>query len=294
VNDDVVYIHVSSEGTLEGRLARREFVRAYPPSPLAGASSDAIAWTTSASVVSVIQWCATARLPQQGFLKQETDSARALSRHPHRTPVHRVTRWGRSANVHPPRKYKGPCAHVGDTSGIDDRLPNVRIRSRCGARRGMSGICMGIQLRKHGIDDFVILEKADSVAEPGGENTYPGVACDVPSHVLFVLVRTEPNWMPLVFERAPRSGITASAAPTNTVSRQDPLPHARDQRGRSTAIGWHVETEGGPRITADIVVSGLGGLHLPNRAAIDGIRIVRRARVFSTLHRWRTPHRCQT
>ncbi len=48
---------------------------------------------------------------------------------------------------------------------------------------GMSGICAGIQLRKHEIRDFVILEKADAVGGTWRENTYPGVAGDVPSHV---------------------------------------------------------------------------------------------------------------
>jgi saccharopine dehydrogenase-like NADP-dependent oxidoreductase len=71
VNDDVVYIHVSSEGTVGGRLQRREFVRAYRPIELAGAPQTAIAWTTSASVVSVIQLVRDQVLPQQGFLKQE-------------------------------------------------------------------------------------------------------------------------------------------------------------------------------------------------------------------------------
>jgi saccharopine dehydrogenase-like NADP-dependent oxidoreductase len=71
VNNDVVYIHVSSEGTLDGRLARREFVRAYHPITVAGAEQTAIAWTTSASVVSVIQLVRDGALPQQGFLKQE-------------------------------------------------------------------------------------------------------------------------------------------------------------------------------------------------------------------------------
>jgi saccharopine dehydrogenase-like NADP-dependent oxidoreductase len=71
VNSDVVYIHVSSEGTLDGRLQRREFVRAYRPITLAGVEQTAIAWTTSASVVAVIQMVRDGTLPQQGFLKQE-------------------------------------------------------------------------------------------------------------------------------------------------------------------------------------------------------------------------------
>ena len=71
VNDDVVYVHVSAEGTLEGRLARREFVRAYRPIELAGGMQTAIAWTTSASVVAVIEMVRDGALPQRGFLKQE-------------------------------------------------------------------------------------------------------------------------------------------------------------------------------------------------------------------------------
>ena len=71
VNDDIVYIHVSSEGLLDARLQRREFVRAYRPIELAGGMQTAIAWTTSASVVAVIQLVRDQALPQHGFLKQE-------------------------------------------------------------------------------------------------------------------------------------------------------------------------------------------------------------------------------
>jgi saccharopine dehydrogenase-like NADP-dependent oxidoreductase len=71
VNDDIVYVHVSSEGLLDARLQRREFVRAYRPIELVGGVQTAIAWTTSASVVAVIEMVRDRVLPQQGFLKQE-------------------------------------------------------------------------------------------------------------------------------------------------------------------------------------------------------------------------------
>ena len=71
VNDDVVYVHVSSEGLLDARLQRREFVRAYRPIELAGGVQTAIAWTTSASAVAVIELVRDGVLPQRGFLKQE-------------------------------------------------------------------------------------------------------------------------------------------------------------------------------------------------------------------------------
>ena len=71
VHDDVVYVHVSSEGTLDARLQRREFVRAYRPINVAGGMQTAIAWTTSASVVAVVQLVRDGAFPQRGFLKQE-------------------------------------------------------------------------------------------------------------------------------------------------------------------------------------------------------------------------------
>jgi saccharopine dehydrogenase-like NADP-dependent oxidoreductase len=71
VDEDVVYVHVAAEGRTEGMLQRREFVRAYYPLNINGKSRTAIAWTTSASVVSVIEMVRAGTLPAQGFLKQE-------------------------------------------------------------------------------------------------------------------------------------------------------------------------------------------------------------------------------
>ncbi|MDT8856257.1 saccharopine dehydrogenase C-terminal domain-containing protein [Paracoccaceae bacterium Fryx2] len=71
VDADVVYVHVAAEGWTDGALRRHEFVRAYYPIEIGGKSRTAIAWTTSASVVAVIEMVRDGALPQQGFLKQE-------------------------------------------------------------------------------------------------------------------------------------------------------------------------------------------------------------------------------
>ncbi|MGO6736847.1 saccharopine dehydrogenase C-terminal domain-containing protein [Rhizobium ruizarguesonis] len=71
VEDDVVYVHVAAEGTENGSLRRKEFVRAYYPIEIAGARRTAIAWTTSASVVAVIEMVRDGLLPATGFLHQE-------------------------------------------------------------------------------------------------------------------------------------------------------------------------------------------------------------------------------
>ncbi|TNE47674.1 MAG: L-lysine dehydrogenase [Deltaproteobacteria bacterium] len=72
VDEDVVYVHASVEGKLEGRLQRKEYVRSYYPIDIAGRRWRAISWTTSASVCAVIEMVSEGLLPQQGFLKQES------------------------------------------------------------------------------------------------------------------------------------------------------------------------------------------------------------------------------
>lgn len=71
VDDDVVYVHVASEGRINEQLKRHEYVRAFKPRTLVGSERTAIAWTTAGSVVAVMEMVADRLLPQQGFLKQE-------------------------------------------------------------------------------------------------------------------------------------------------------------------------------------------------------------------------------
>jgi len=59
---------------------------------------------------------------------------------------------------------------------------------------GIAGLCMGIQLRKLGIDDFVIFEKADGIGGTWRDNTYPGAACDVPAIFYSFSFELNPNW----------------------------------------------------------------------------------------------------
>src|SRR6187402_2828195 len=59
---------------------------------------------------------------------------------------------------------------------------------------GMAGILSAIKLTEAGFDDFTVYEKAD---RPGGtwrENTYPGIACDVPSHLYSYSFALNPEW----------------------------------------------------------------------------------------------------
>ena len=71
VDEDVVYVHVASEGDVDGQMKRIEYVRAYRPRDVAGVRSTAIAWTTAGSVVAVVEMVRDGLLPSAGFVKQE-------------------------------------------------------------------------------------------------------------------------------------------------------------------------------------------------------------------------------
>jgi len=48
---------------------------------------------------------------------------------------------------------------------------------------GMAGVLSAIKLREAGCDDWTLYEKGDCVGGTWRENTYPGLSCDVPSHI---------------------------------------------------------------------------------------------------------------
>jgi len=59
---------------------------------------------------------------------------------------------------------------------------------------GFSGLCMGIQLKKAGIESFTIYEKADRIGGTWRDNTYPGCECDVASNLYSFSFEPNSRW----------------------------------------------------------------------------------------------------
>ncbi len=79
-DQDRVLIHASVQGHIQGRLQTRELVTDYRPIDIRGQMRTAIAWTTAASIVAVVELVSRGHLPQQGFVKQETIDLHAFLR----------------------------------------------------------------------------------------------------------------------------------------------------------------------------------------------------------------------
>lgn len=136
---------------------------------------------------------------------------------------------------------------------------------------GICGIGAAIALREQGIDDVLILEKADELGGTWRENTYPGCACDIPSHLYSYPFAPNPDWSRGF---APQAEIqayvlrTAAAhgIPERTVFGAEVL----DARWTEAEQRWVVDTTAGT-FTARFFVIAAGPLHEPVVPDLPGV-----------------------
>jgi cation diffusion facilitator CzcD-associated flavoprotein CzcO len=138
---------------------------------------------------------------------------------------------------------------------------------------GMSGIGLGALLLEAGVTTFTVFEKASTVGGTWRENTYPGVACDVPSRFYQYTFARNPDW-------------SRSMSPGAEI--RDYLEDVADRFGVTERIRfgtevvravwyddtWRVESRDDAGITTevfDFVVSATGVLHHPRYPDIPGL-----------------------
>ena len=154
---------------------------------------------------------------------------------------------------------------------------------------GFSGLCAGIQLRKAGIEDFVILEKALGVGGTWRDNTYPGAACDIPSHLYSYSFEPNPAW-----SRAYGGQPEILAYLERCATKFGLRPHLRFATrvvGASYAEPtglWTVEVADGPPLVARSLFLGNGALHLPAIPELPGLASFRGETFHSA--RWNHAH----
>ncbi|HEV7883282.1 MAG TPA: NAD(P)-binding protein, partial [Solirubrobacteraceae bacterium] len=84
-----------------------------------------------------------------------------------------------------------PARPAGAPAGDGSDAARVRIAI---VGSGFAGLGLAIKLKHAGIDDFVVLERADDVGGTWQANTYPGCQCDVPSHLYSFSFAPNPSW----------------------------------------------------------------------------------------------------
>lgn len=158
------------------------------------------------------------------------------------------------------------------------RIPVLRL-SRAARNRlrvaiigsGFGGIGMAIKLAAAGVD-FTILEKSESVGGVWRDNTYPGAACDVPSHLYSFSFETKTDWSRVY-------GLQEEI--------RDYLEHCVDKYGLRDRIRfgteiagatfdasrgvWTIESVAGDEFEAEVLVPAMGQLSLPRYPDIPGL-----------------------
>ncbi|MCZ2393305.1 MAG: NAD(P)/FAD-dependent oxidoreductase [Chitinophagales bacterium] len=150
---------------------------------------------------------------------------------------------------------------------------------------GFSGIGMGIQLKRAGLDDFVILESEDG---PGGTwkvNHYPGAACDVQSHLYSFSFEPNPNWSKMF-------GLQEEILryQEHCCEKFGLFPHCKFNTFVKDAVfqddtnTWVVTTQEGEKLESQFLISGSGGLSHPSYPEIQGLNRFKGAHFHSA--RW--------
>jgi cation diffusion facilitator CzcD-associated flavoprotein CzcO len=138
---------------------------------------------------------------------------------------------------------------------------------------GFAGIGMAVQLKKAGIHSFTMFERAADVGGTWRDNTYPGAACDVPSHVYSYSFEPNPNW-----SRAFSESNEIKQYLSDVVEKWGLRAHLHfnteivEARFDESSGIWTLRTGSGETFSARAVVSGVGGLVDPAYPDIKGIR----------------------
>jgi cation diffusion facilitator CzcD-associated flavoprotein CzcO len=136
---------------------------------------------------------------------------------------------------------------------------------------GFSGLGAAIRLKQRGEHDFVLLERADRLGGTWRDNSYPGCACDVPSHLYSFSFALNPDWTRLCSPQAEIQTYLERVA-----GEHDIPPHIRfghemlESAWNDERRLWEIHTSAGD-LTAEILISGMGGLSEPAVPKLEGL-----------------------
>jgi cation diffusion facilitator CzcD-associated flavoprotein CzcO len=135
---------------------------------------------------------------------------------------------------------------------------------------GMAGILAAVRLSEAGLTDFTVYEKADGLGGTWRDNTYPGLSCDVPSHLYSYSFALNPEWSHMYSPGPEILAYLQDVARRHDVVRfmrfGDGVERCRFEGGR-----WHLTTAAGVHDEVDVVIAATGVLHHPRLPDIDGL-----------------------
>lgn len=157
------------------------------------------------------------------------------------------------------------------TDNASDTTAAVRTVDTLIIGSGFAGLGAAIKLTQAGKRDFLVLERGSEVGGTWRDNTYPGAACDVPSHLYSYSFALNPEWT-RSFSTQPeiQKYISSVAHRYNVLDKHVFGCDVRSAHWNTATSRWDVHTSKGD-FEAKIVVSAIGALCEPSLPDIKGI-----------------------
>jgi cation diffusion facilitator CzcD-associated flavoprotein CzcO len=136
---------------------------------------------------------------------------------------------------------------------------------------GFAGLGAAIRLKQQGYADFVVLERASALGGTWRDNSYPGCACDVPSHLYSFSFAPNPAWSRTFSSQQEIWNYLEACADRFGVRQH--IRFNTDLRGASweeATRRWRLDTSQGD-LTADLLISAGGGLNEPSVPKLIGL-----------------------
>jgi cation diffusion facilitator CzcD-associated flavoprotein CzcO len=136
---------------------------------------------------------------------------------------------------------------------------------------GVGGLCMAMRLIHAGHTNFEIVEKADDIGGTWRDNTYPGCACDVPSHFYSYSFEPRSDWSRTFPARSEIYSYLSSLVEKYKLKAKTRFnSEIESTKFDETSQKWQLFTKSGETLETDIVVTALGQLNRPKVPSIDG------------------------
>src|SRR3954468_16275222 len=128
---------------------------------------------------------------------------------------------------------------------------------------GAGGLGLAARLRQEGETSFAIFDRADRVGGTWRDNTYPGAACDVPSHLYSFSFAPNPHWSRSFSPQPEIWAYLKRVADEHGVTARTRFgAEVLDAAWNEDAGQWEIETTAG-ELTARVLIAGFGGLAEP-------------------------------
>jgi len=136
---------------------------------------------------------------------------------------------------------------------------------------GFGGLGMAYYLKKAGIQNFTIFEKGEDVGGTWRENTYPGAACDVPSHLYSFAFEPHYLWAYRYGKQSEILSYLRHVADKHAIRSHVQFGKEVTAADFDASRGlWCLSFADGSRFEANVLVSSVGQLHKPQIPKIPG------------------------